>query len=65
MHKLLKFILKIIAKRVINRYQPTVIGITGSVGKTVAKDAIFTVLSRKFYARKTEKNYFIPFSTDA
>ena len=57
MHKLLKFILKIIAKRVINRYQPTVIGITGSVGKTVAKDAIFTVLSRKFYARKTEKNY--------
>lgn len=55
--KLLKFILKILAKRVIDRYQPTVIGITGSVGKTVAKDVIFTVLSRKFWVRKNEKNY--------
>ncbi|MBI2669594.1 MAG: UDP-N-acetylmuramoyl-tripeptide--D-alanyl-D-alanine ligase [Candidatus Yanofskybacteria bacterium] len=57
MHNLLKFILKILAKRVITRYQPTVIGITGSVGKTMAKDAVFTVLSRKFLVRKTEKNY--------
>ena len=57
MHKLLKFTLKILARRVVARYQPTVIGITGSVGKTVAKDAIFTVLSRRFWVRKTEKNY--------
>lgn len=51
MRKILKLILKILAKRVINRYQPTVVGITGSVGKTMAKEAIYAVLSRKFWAR--------------
>lgn len=57
MRKLLKFILKIIAKRVIARYQPVVIGITGSVGKSMAKEAIFMVLSHKFWVRKNEENY--------
>ena len=54
---LLKTILKLLAKRTIARYQPTVIGITGSVGKTTAKDAIYAVLSRKFWVRKNEENY--------
>ena len=57
MQKLLKLILKFLARRVIERYQPTVIGITGSVGKTTAKDAIYSVLSRKFWVRKNEENY--------
>lgn len=57
MHKLLKLILKLLAKRVITRYRPTVIGVTGSVGKTIAKEAIFAVLSRKFWVRKTEENF--------
>lgn len=54
---LLKTILKLLAKRTIARYQPTVIGITGSVGKTTAKEAIYAVLSRKFWVRKNEENY--------
>src|SRR3989344_6050219 len=57
MQKLIKLILKFLARRVIERYQPTVIGITGSVGKTTAKDAIYSVLSRKFWVRKNEENY--------
>lgn len=57
MHKALQFILKILAKRVIARYHPTVVGITGSVGKTLAKEAIYAVLSRKFRVRKTEENF--------
>ena len=57
MHHLLKLILKILAKRAILRYKPIVIGITGSVGKTTTKEAVFAVLSRKFWVRKNEKNY--------
>ncbi len=57
MRKILKFTLKILAKRIIARYKPAVIGITGSVGKTTAKEAIFAVLSGKFWVRKNEDNY--------
>ncbi len=57
MRKFLQFILKILAKRAICRYRPTVIGITGSVGKTFAKEAISHVLNRKFWVRKNEENF--------
>lgn len=55
--KILQFALKIIAKQVIKRYKPAVIGITGSVGKTFAKEAIFHVLNKKFWVRKNEENF--------
>src|SRR3990167_5039231 len=57
MKTILKYILKILAKRVISRYRPTVIGITGSVGKSTAKEAIFSVLRSKFLVRKNVDNY--------
>ncbi len=57
MRKILKIMLKVLASRVINRYKPAVVGITGSVGKTMAKEAIFTVLSRKFWTWKNEENF--------
>lgn len=41
---ILRWILKILARWTIAKYQPGIIGITGSVGKTSAKEAIFTVL---------------------
>jgi len=37
------------------RYRPMVIGITGNVGKTSAKDAIFTILSAQYH-KKVCKN---------
>jgi len=53
----LLYILKILAKATLRRYQPIVVGITGSVGKTSAKEAIFAVLKNKFNVRRNEKNY--------
>lgn len=55
--KVLQYLLKIFAKLVLKKYQPDVIGITGSVGKTNAKEAIYTVLHKKFTVRKNLKNY--------
>ena len=55
--KILQFVLKILAKQAIRRYKPAVIGITGSVGKTFAKEAIFHVLNKKFWIRKNEENF--------
>ena len=39
------------------KYQPKIIAITGSVGKTSTKDAIFSVFADSFYARKSEKSF--------
>ena len=55
--KLLQFHLALAAKAVLKKYQPDIVGVTGSVGKTSAKDAIYTVLSPKFPARRNVKNY--------
>lgn len=45
------------ARLVLLRYRPKIIAITGSVGKTSTKDAIFTVLSKFKTVRKSEKSF--------
>ncbi len=45
------------AKIVLKKYKPKIIAITGSVGKTSTKDAIFTVLSKFKTIRKSEKSF--------
>jgi UDP-N-acetylmuramoyl-tripeptide--D-alanyl-D-alanine ligase len=55
-HKLQSF-LAWSARRILAKYHPKIIGITGSVGKTSTKEAIFGVVSQKFRTRKSEKNY--------
>jgi UDP-N-acetylmuramoyl-tripeptide--D-alanyl-D-alanine ligase len=57
MLKILQNILAFFAKRIIKRYHPKVIGITGSVGKTSAKEAIALVLSTNYRVRASYKNY--------
>jgi UDP-N-acetylmuramoyl-tripeptide--D-alanyl-D-alanine ligase len=62
MHKKIfkNIIVKIItwqARLVLKRYHPKIIAITGSVGKTSTKDAIFTVLSKFKSVRKSEKSF--------
>lgn len=50
-------ILEIQAKRVLLKYKPKIIAVTGSVGKTSTKDAIYTILSPFFFVRKSEKSF--------
>lgn len=41
---------------VLRRYKPRIVAITGSVGKTSTKDAIFTALAPSCFVRKSEKS---------
>ena len=45
------------ARQILNKYRPRVIAVTGSVGKTSAKEAIYAVVSSKYKARTNIKNY--------
>lgn len=57
MHRILKLKLKIAAKLLLKKYQPQIIGITGSIGKSSAKEAVYHILSKKFRVRSSLKNY--------
>jgi len=57
MKKLIQLKLRILAKMILAKYQPEVIGITGSVGKTSTKEAIYYVLKTKLSVRRNIKNY--------
>jgi UDP-N-acetylmuramoyl-tripeptide--D-alanyl-D-alanine ligase len=50
-------ILQAEAKAVLRKYRPRVVAITGSVGKTSTKDAVYAVLSEKYHVRKSEKSF--------
>ncbi len=50
-------VLTLQAKIIIRRHQPFIIAVTGSVGKTSMKDAIYTVLKTEFTARKSQKSF--------
>lgn len=45
------------AKVALQRFKPTIIAITGSVGKTSTKDAIFAVLKDTYRTRKSQKSF--------
>jgi len=53
----LEKILRFMAVITLRVHKPRIIGITGSVGKTSAKEAIFLVLKNNFKTRKNEENY--------
>lgn len=50
-------ILLLEARFVLRKYKPRIIAITGSVGKTSTKDAVYAVLSKFFFVRKSEKSF--------
>lgn len=45
------------SKLILKKYKPFVISITGTVGKTSTKDAIFTALSTSDYVRRSDKSF--------
>ncbi|MFA6519489.1 MAG: UDP-N-acetylmuramoyl-tripeptide--D-alanyl-D-alanine ligase [Candidatus Paceibacterota bacterium] len=51
------FFLAFFARSVLHRYQPRIIMVTGSVGKTSTKDAVAAALATRFYVRKSEKSF--------
>jgi len=55
--KIIEWKLRVLAKWVLKKYKPKIVGVTGSVGKTATKEAIYTVLSSKFRVWKNIKNY--------
>ena len=55
--EIIKKVLKLMAKTVLKKTKPTVVAITGSVGKTTTKEAIAKVLSSKFKVRSSQGNY--------
>jgi UDP-N-acetylmuramoyl-tripeptide--D-alanyl-D-alanine ligase len=61
MKKLIKIIiagvLGLFARAVVRRYNPHIVMISGSVGKTSTKDAVAEVLNKRHFVRKSEKSY--------
>lgn len=55
--KIIAYILQIESRLVLAKYKPKVIAITGSVGKTSTKDAVYAVIAGVSYVRKSEKSY--------
>ncbi len=55
--KIIVIIIQWEASMVLKKYKPKIIAITGSVGKTSTKDAIFTVMKENFFVRKSEKSF--------
>jgi UDP-N-acetylmuramoyl-tripeptide--D-alanyl-D-alanine ligase len=55
--KIIIYILIWESKLVLKKYKPKIIAVTGSVGKTSTKDAIYTAMLPFFYVRKSAKSY--------
>ena len=57
MKKIITKFLAITARKIVSKYNPRVIGISGSVGKTGVKEIVKLVLKNKFRVRASIKNY--------
>ena len=55
--KIIVYILTLEAKALLKRARPQIIAITGSVGKTSIKDAVFEVFRGRAHVRKSEKSF--------
>lgn len=57
LQQFVQYLLRFFARNILLIYDPVVIGITGSVGKTSTKQAIHAVLAERFRVRTNLKNY--------
>ena len=56
---LLKSILGYLSRMIISKFRPDIIAVTGSVGKTSAKEAIYAVLAHSYSLHKTNKDHWL------
>lgn len=49
--------LRSLSRAVLRKYKPKIVAITGSVGKTSTKDAVYAALSTYYRVRKSEKSF--------
>lgn len=56
MKNILQKFLAFSARVILRRYKPEIIAVTGSVGKTSTKDAIYAVLKSRYRVRRSEKS---------
>ena len=47
----------LLARAVLKKYRPTIVMVTGSVGKTSTKDACAAALGKRYFLRASEKSY--------
>lgn len=50
-------LLGFLARMIVRKYRPKIVAVTGNVGKTSTKDAIFSVLEIGRHVRKSEKSF--------
>ena len=50
-------ILAVLARLIVRKYKPLIVGVTGSVGKTSTKEAIYTALRTTKNVRRTRGNF--------
>jgi UDP-N-acetylmuramoyl-tripeptide--D-alanyl-D-alanine ligase len=53
----LKSVLLLLSRLTIKRFDPTIVAVTGSAGKTSSKEAIWAALKNRYYVRKTLANF--------
>jgi UDP-N-acetylmuramoyl-tripeptide--D-alanyl-D-alanine ligase len=57
LRKIVVYIITVEARLVLLKYKPKIVAITGSVGKTTTKDAIYTALATSLHVRKSQKSF--------
>jgi UDP-N-acetylmuramoyl-tripeptide--D-alanyl-D-alanine ligase len=55
--KIVIAILTFEAKLVLKKYKPRIVAVTGSVGKTSTKDAIYTILNKHYFVWRSKKSF--------
>lgn len=55
--RVLEYMLRVMAAIVLKRHRPAVVAITGSVGKSSTKEAVFSVLSTAYRVRQSPGNF--------
>jgi len=55
--KIIFWKIQFLARLVLKKYKPQIVAVTGSVGKTSAKEAIYRALSTELFVGKSQKTY--------